>query len=323
MNITRKHPFTGQIHTKDLPITQEELDRWEAGEFVQNVWPHLLADDREFILTGITDFDDYIKELPEYGAENINNSLDEQLTKAFKDSVERQLTALPLELKVIPQSKEEKVLERFAADMDGQPVRQDNPEYSPPSSKIYSTLNVSFYKFHKVRPIYKYLNENIYLAGGSLRTTLKCSGENVLDFDLFFKTFEEVQKLRDRLAIDDWEQTYECPLGFLYTYRKGKHKLQLICEKEYSSANILISSFDVSACMCCWHDGELTFTREFVRSVKTKKLRTCNVSFPVATMKRLIKYSHKGYDTSMACEDLARLMTGRAFDEGDFRHYID
>lgn len=53
MLITRIHPFTGQSYTKDLPITQSEFDRWQSGELIQNVWPHLSADDREFLISGI------------------------------------------------------------------------------------------------------------------------------------------------------------------------------------------------------------------------------------------------------------------------------
>ncbi|MBV6512549.1 MAG: hypothetical protein FMNOHCHN_02057 [Ignavibacteriaceae bacterium] len=284
MLITRIHPFTGQTNTKDLPITREEMDRWESGELIQNVWPHLSDDDREFILTGITDWD----------------------------------ARIPQELGVLPQESQE----ILAANNDGIPASTE-PEYRPPSSRIYSTSNVATYKFHKLRPVLKYLNENIYLAGGSLRTILKCSGEIVSDFDFFFKNFEEVLPLRNRLEQDCWENVYECPQGFLYTYKKGNHKLQLICETEYSSANLLVSSFDVSACMCCWHEGILTFTREFVRSVKTKHLRTCNVTFPVATIKRLIKYAQKGYNCSMASEDFCRQISGKSFVGDEFRHYID
>ena len=54
MEITRRSPFSGIHHVMDLPVTQEQLDRWQAGELVQNVFPHLSADEREFIMTGIT-----------------------------------------------------------------------------------------------------------------------------------------------------------------------------------------------------------------------------------------------------------------------------
>jgi len=53
MLITKKCLFNGVESTEDLPITQEQLDRWQKGEMVQNVFPHLNADQREFLMTGI------------------------------------------------------------------------------------------------------------------------------------------------------------------------------------------------------------------------------------------------------------------------------
>ena len=54
MKITRTSMFTSVEHTMDLPITQAEIDLWQGGELIQNVWPHLSADKREFIKTGVT-----------------------------------------------------------------------------------------------------------------------------------------------------------------------------------------------------------------------------------------------------------------------------
>jgi hypothetical protein len=54
VKITRKSPFSGEVHQMDLPITVEQINRWEDGELVQRVFPHLSADQREFIMTGIT-----------------------------------------------------------------------------------------------------------------------------------------------------------------------------------------------------------------------------------------------------------------------------
>lgn len=54
MLITRKSMFTGKIHTLDLPITDEQLQRWWDGTYVQDAMPHLSADQREFVMTGVT-----------------------------------------------------------------------------------------------------------------------------------------------------------------------------------------------------------------------------------------------------------------------------
>lgn len=53
MTITRKSPLTGITRTKEIDATIEQILAWEEGELIQNAMPHLSADDREFIKTGI------------------------------------------------------------------------------------------------------------------------------------------------------------------------------------------------------------------------------------------------------------------------------
>lgn len=54
MEVTKRSPLTGTEHTLDIDVTQEQLDRHAAGEFVQAVFPTLGADVREFLISGIT-----------------------------------------------------------------------------------------------------------------------------------------------------------------------------------------------------------------------------------------------------------------------------
>jgi len=54
MKITRVSSFTGIERSMEIPVTQEQLDRWAAGELIQNAMPELTADEREFIKTGVT-----------------------------------------------------------------------------------------------------------------------------------------------------------------------------------------------------------------------------------------------------------------------------
>jgi hypothetical protein len=54
MLITRKCPFTGKINEMDIPVTQKQLDDWHNGMMAQHAMPNLSADEREFIMTGIT-----------------------------------------------------------------------------------------------------------------------------------------------------------------------------------------------------------------------------------------------------------------------------
>lgn len=54
MTITRTSSLTGVTRSKEIDVTIEQVLAWEEGELIQNAMPHLSADDREFIKTGIT-----------------------------------------------------------------------------------------------------------------------------------------------------------------------------------------------------------------------------------------------------------------------------
>lgn len=55
MKVTRVSPFTGEENTMEINTTQDAIDFYESGGgLIQNVFPNLSADEREFIKTGIT-----------------------------------------------------------------------------------------------------------------------------------------------------------------------------------------------------------------------------------------------------------------------------
>jgi len=54
MIINKRSILTGKMNTMDLPVTIEQIDRFNAGELVQRVFPELTDEQREFILNGIT-----------------------------------------------------------------------------------------------------------------------------------------------------------------------------------------------------------------------------------------------------------------------------
>jgi hypothetical protein len=54
MKITKTSPFTNTTNVMDINVTQEQIALWESGTLIQVAMPHLSADEREFIMTGIT-----------------------------------------------------------------------------------------------------------------------------------------------------------------------------------------------------------------------------------------------------------------------------
>lgn len=70
MQITRTSILTGTIRTKEIDVTQEQLDRYyHTPALIQDVFPHLSDDDREFIKTGIADgeWEEGLSEPAEHG----------------------------------------------------------------------------------------------------------------------------------------------------------------------------------------------------------------------------------------------------------------
>jgi len=54
MQIQRTSTITGITRILDLDITDDQVSEYMNGALIQKAFPNLTADEREFILTGIT-----------------------------------------------------------------------------------------------------------------------------------------------------------------------------------------------------------------------------------------------------------------------------
>lgn len=54
MKISRRSPISGKVNEREIDVTQEQLNAWQAGAFIQIVMPNVPAAEREFIMTGTT-----------------------------------------------------------------------------------------------------------------------------------------------------------------------------------------------------------------------------------------------------------------------------
>ena len=54
MLIQKRSLISGKINTREIDVTADQLRRLECGHLIQDVLPHLSADDREFLITGST-----------------------------------------------------------------------------------------------------------------------------------------------------------------------------------------------------------------------------------------------------------------------------
>ena len=54
MIVQRRSIITGQVNTMNIDCTEEQLKRHQMGELVQDIFPNLSTDEREFLISGIT-----------------------------------------------------------------------------------------------------------------------------------------------------------------------------------------------------------------------------------------------------------------------------
>ena len=67
LEVTRKSILSGKTNTMALDITQESLDIYDTigGMLVQNVFPNLNKEEREFLINGVTP-DEWNKYIGDY-----------------------------------------------------------------------------------------------------------------------------------------------------------------------------------------------------------------------------------------------------------------
>jgi len=146
-------------------------------------------------------------------------------------------------------------------------------------------------------------HEGVWLGGGSIRRTL--SGMPLdSDFDFFFKDVD---------TFKSWEASL--PKG-LSKVKETKHHteykgvlegsdipivVQAIKFKFYDNAEQVIDSFDYTITQFAFDGTYLFTTPESLWDLGRKRLALHRVTYPVATMRRMIKYSNQGFTACGGC----------------------
>ena len=57
MDIKRRSPWSKKTSTMRLDVTEEEYNAWRNGKLIQEAMPRLNSNEREFLMTGLTNTD--------------------------------------------------------------------------------------------------------------------------------------------------------------------------------------------------------------------------------------------------------------------------
>lgn len=144
---------------------------------------------------------------------------------------------------------------------------------------------------------------NAWCAGGAIRRTL--IGQSLdSDFDFFFRSEQHMT---------EWEAFLPSTMRLVRETQHHKHwrgtvegsdlpiDVQAIKFKYYARAEDVIDSFDYTITMFCLDGNQLVTTPYALWDLGRKKLAIHRITYPVATMRRLLKYGRQGFNACAGC----------------------
>ena len=54
VHVSKISMMSGEENTMSMTFTRQQYDAWKAGQLIQDAMPQLSAEEREFLMTGIT-----------------------------------------------------------------------------------------------------------------------------------------------------------------------------------------------------------------------------------------------------------------------------
>ncbi|MGR9413121.1 hypothetical protein [Rhizobium leguminosarum] len=152
-----------------------------------------------------------------------------------------------------------------------------------------------------------------WIAGGALRRTL-LRQELDSDFDFFFRNPDQLSIFTSELDRRGMEKVRETEHHVHYRGRVGDSAelidIQCIRFAFYADAEAVIDSFDFTICQFAFDGTSLTSGPYSLWDLGRKRLAVHRVTYPVSSMRRVLKYATQGFKACNGC--LATLLRATA-----------
>lgn len=142
---------------------------------------------------------------------------------------------------------------------------------------------------------------NVWLAGGALRRTIINDDHSKGDFDYFFHSKEDYEKFHATIiknyggkVVRDESHVTEFHVPNLDDI-SNPLKVQAIKMQWYANPEELIKDFDYTCCMLSYDGVHVYYGQYTLWDNARKRLAVNKIKYPVASLRRLIKYSNQGY----------------------------
>ncbi len=157
--------------------------------------------------------------------------------------------------------------------------------------------------------------EGPWLAGGALRQTVM-GKEPESDFDFFFRTPDQLKEFTGDLEANGLLKVRETEHHVHYRGKIGDSAIdrdvQCIRFAFYDDASAVIDSFDYTICMLAYDGETITLGDYALWDIGRKRLAIHKVTYPVATMRRMLKYGNQGFTACSGCMSTLLTETARS-----------
>lgn len=139
----------------------------------------------------------------------------------------------------------------------------------------------------------------VIAAGGAVRDWFDGKHGTTKDLDLFFRSPEELQDYKEWLdknfdVLSVFENEFVVNMLVLWD-GENTVKVQLIKSNYFEDGIHVVSSFDLSPCQFAIDINHIYVGRYAAKDLKNRRLRVNRITFPLSTLKRICKYSAKGF----------------------------
>lgn len=146
--------------------------------------------------------------------------------------------------------------------------------------------------------------EGPWLSGGALRRTLM-QQEPESDFDFFFRNADQLASFTAWLDANGFEKARETEHHVHYRGRAGDAQVlvdvQCIRFAFYADAQAVIDSFDFTICQFAFDGVEMICGDFALWDLGRKRLAVNKITFPVSSMRRVLKYGAQGFKACNGC----------------------
>jgi len=172
--------------------------------------------------------------------------------------------------------------------------------FRTPFKEFCDRSNCDYSELYKVFDV---ICGDVWCVGGAIRRMLIHKALDS-DFDFFFKSAEHLEA---------WEKSLPSTFSLVRETEHHKHwkgtvgdsvlpiDVQAIRFKFYESAEAVIDSFDYTITQFALDGDELVTSATALWDLGRKKLAIHKVTYPVSTMRRMLKYSTQGFTACAGC----------------------